>query len=46
MNIRTKIRNYVENRKALRELSSLSDHSLSDIGLSRSQIRAAVLGRQ
>ena len=43
--IRKKIRNYVENRKAVQELSALSDHALSDIGLSRSQIRQAVLGR-
>jgi uncharacterized protein YjiS (DUF1127 family) len=45
MNIRKKIRNYVENRKALHELASLSDHALSDIGISRSQIRQVVLGR-
>lgn len=45
MSIRKKIRNYVENRKAVQELSALSDHALSDIGLSRSQIRSAVLGR-
>lgn len=45
MNIRKKIRNYVENRRAINELASLSDHALSDIGISRAQIRAAVLGR-
>jgi uncharacterized protein YjiS (DUF1127 family) len=45
MNIRSKIKNYVENRRAVRELQSLSDHALSDIGISRSQIRTAVLGR-
>ena len=43
--IRKKIRNYVENRRAVQELSALSDHALSDIGLARSQIRSAVLGR-
>ena len=43
MNIRKKIKNYVENRRAMHELQSLSDHALSDI--SRAQIRAAVLGR-
>ena len=45
MNIRQKIRNYVENRRAMNELQSLSDHALSDIGLSRGQIRTAVFGR-
>lgn len=45
MNIRKKIRNYVENRRAVQELQALSDHALSDIGLSRGQIRSAVLGR-
>lgn len=45
MNIRQKIRNYVENRRAMQELQSLSDHALSDIGISRSQIRTAVLGQ-
>lgn len=45
MNIRQKIRNYVDNRRAMNELHSLSDHALSDIGISRAQIRTAVLGR-
>jgi uncharacterized protein YjiS (DUF1127 family) len=45
MNIRKKIRNYVENRRAMQELQSLSDHALSDIGISRAQIRSAVLGQ-
>jgi uncharacterized protein YjiS (DUF1127 family) len=45
MSIRKKIRNYVQNRKAVQELSALSDHALNDIGISRSQIRQAVLGR-
>lgn len=45
MNIRQKIRNFVENRRAMQELQSLSDHALSDIGISRAQIRSAVLGR-
>lgn len=44
MSIRKKIRNYVENRRAMQELQSLSDHALSDIGISRAQIRSAVLG--
>jgi uncharacterized protein YjiS (DUF1127 family) len=45
MNIRKKIKTYVENRRAVQELQSLSDQALSDIGLSRGQIRSAVLGR-
>jgi uncharacterized protein YjiS (DUF1127 family) len=45
MNIRKKIKNYVDNRRAVKELQSLSDHALSDIGISRAQIRSAVLGR-
>ena len=45
MNIRKKIKNYVENRRAMQELQSLSDHALGDIGISRAQIRSAVLGR-
>lgn len=45
MNIRKKIKAYVENRRAVHELQSLSDHALSDIGISRAQIRSAVLGR-
>ena len=45
MNIRKNIKNYVENRRAMQELQSLYDHALSDIGISRAQIRSAVLGR-
>lgn len=45
MNIRQKIANYVENRIAVRQLQAMSDRSLNDIGLSRSQIRSAILGR-
>ena len=45
MSIRKEIRTYVENRRAVQELASLSDHALNDIGISRSQIRSAVLGR-
>lgn len=45
MNIRKKIKNYVENRRAMNELQSLSDHALNDIGISRAQIRSAVIGR-
>ncbi|MFB2552674.1 DUF1127 domain-containing protein [Ensifer soli] len=44
MNIRQKISQYASQRRAVRELSALTDRELSDIGLSRSQIRAAVYG--
>ncbi|QRM54415.1 DUF1127 domain-containing protein [Sinorhizobium sp. BG8] len=45
MNIRQKIVEYAKLRKAVRELQSMDDHVLSDLGISRSQIRAAVYGR-
>jgi uncharacterized protein YjiS (DUF1127 family) len=45
MKIRQKIVEYAKLRRAVRELSALDDHALSDIGLSRSQIQAAVYGR-
>ncbi|MEY9328601.1 uncharacterized protein YjiS (DUF1127 family) [Sinorhizobium fredii] len=45
MKIRQKIMEYAKLRRAVRELSALDDHALSDIGLSRSQIQAAVYGR-
>ncbi|AUX74816.1 hypothetical protein NXT3_CH00202 [Sinorhizobium fredii] len=45
MKIRQKIMEYAKLRRAVRELNALDDHALSDIGLSRSQIQAAVYGR-
>lgn len=45
MNIRQKIAKIVENRRAVRELSRLSDHTLNDLGISRSEIQRAVYGR-
>ncbi|AHK43011.1 MULTISPECIES: DUF1127 domain-containing protein [Sinorhizobium/Ensifer group] len=45
MKIRQKIVEYAKMRRAIRELNSLDDHALSDIGISRSQIQAAVYGR-
>ena len=45
MKIRQKITEYVEMRRAVRELNALDDRGLSDIGISRSQIQAAVFGR-
>ncbi|MQW85361.1 DUF1127 domain-containing protein [Sinorhizobium saheli] len=45
MKIRQKIMEYAKMRRAVRELSALNDHALRDIGISRSQIHAAVYGR-
>jgi len=45
MNIRQKLVQYAVNRRAVRELSRLSDHTLSDLGISRSEINSAVFGR-
>lgn len=45
MKIAERIRQFAENRRAIRELSRLDDHVLSDLGLSRSHIRSAVLGK-
>lgn len=45
MKIRERIKKYAEQRRAMRELNVLDDHALQDVGLKRSEIRAAVLGR-
>ncbi|MFF0952791.1 DUF1127 domain-containing protein [Rhizobium leguminosarum] len=45
MNIRAKIKNFTEQRKAIRALQSLDDHALRDMGISRSQINHAVRGQ-
>lgn len=45
MNIRQKIKQFAENRRAIRELSQLDDHVLSDLGIARSHIRSAVLSK-
>jgi len=45
MNIRGRVKKYAEQRRAIRELSVLDDHALADIGLQRTEIRGAVLGR-
>jgi uncharacterized protein YjiS (DUF1127 family) len=45
MNIRARIKNFTEQRKAIRALQSLDDHALRDVGVSRSQINNAVRGR-
>jgi len=44
MRVFDKIKRFAENRRAIRELGTLDDHVLNDLGLSRSHIRSAVLG--
>ncbi|MGF9563580.1 DUF1127 domain-containing protein [Neorhizobium sp. JUb45] len=44
MRIAEKLKNYAANRRAMRELDQLDDRALHDLGISRSTIRAAVLG--
>jgi len=44
MRVFDKIRRFAENRRAIRELGTLDDHVLQDLGISRSHIRSAVLG--
>ena len=43
MRVFDKIKRFAENRRAIRELGTLDDHVLNDLGLSRSHIRSAVL---
>ena len=44
MRVFDKIKRFAENRRAIRELGTLDDHVLHDLGISRSRIRSAVLG--
>lgn len=44
MRIASKLKTYLENRRAIRELSALDDRALSDLGISRYNLRAAVEG--
>jgi uncharacterized protein YjiS (DUF1127 family) len=44
MRVFDKIKQFAENRRAIRELGTLDDHVLHDLGISRSHIRSAVLG--
>lgn len=46
MKLHQRIWNVIEKRRAVRELSALDDRTLSDLGVSRSHIRAAVDGRR
>jgi uncharacterized protein YjiS (DUF1127 family) len=46
MRFREKLKKMVQNRRAFRELSSLDDRTLEDLGVSRSNILAAVEGRR
>lgn len=45
MRLHQKIRSLIKVRRAMRELGSLDDRTLEDLGVSRSSIRAAVEGR-
>lgn len=38
------LRNYFANRRAISQLKGMSRHQLADIGITRSQIKAAVSG--
>ena len=46
MQIGRKLKHYLKNRRAMRELEMLDDRTLSDLGVSRYNIRAAVEGRR
>lgn len=46
MHLGAKLKTYLKNRRAIRELSALDDRVLSDLGLSRHNLRAAVEGRR
>ncbi|WP_082597296.1 DUF1127 domain-containing protein [Rhizobium sp. Root708] len=45
MKIGSKISEFIQLRKAYRQLSQLDDAALKDIGLSRGEIKRAVFGR-
>lgn len=45
MNIRRKVEQYLNRRRAAYQLNQLDDHLLADIGISRSQIDNVVGGR-
>jgi uncharacterized protein YjiS (DUF1127 family) len=44
MNLFAKLKKNVADRRAIRELGALDDRTLQDLGLTRSNIRAAVKG--
>ncbi len=46
MRIASKLKTCLENRRAIRELSALDDRALSDLGISRHNLRAVVEGRR
>lgn len=45
MNLRKKVNQYINRRRAVYQLNQLDDHLLADIGISRSQIEGIVDGR-
>lgn len=45
MKLQDTVKAYIRNRRAIAELRALDDLRLSDLGVSRSHIRAAVEGR-
>lgn len=45
MNIRKKVTQYLNRRRAIHQLNQMDDHLLADIGISRSQIDCVVGGR-
>jgi uncharacterized protein YjiS (DUF1127 family) len=44
MNIRERIAKFAAYQRAVRELSALDNRQLNDLGITRSQIKAAVRG--
>ncbi len=45
MNFRKTIAKFAATQRAIRELSALDDRQLNDLGISRADIREAVLGK-
>lgn len=46
MNIRQKVAQFAQYRKAVRELNALDNRQLSDLGISRSDIQNVVRGNR
>lgn len=45
MNIRQKIAKFAAQQRAMRELNAMDSRQLADLGITRSDIRNAVLGK-